>query len=288
MRKVNHSKYKNTGFLFEILTRQVTVDTIEGVTETKALDMLKKYFSKETELYKEYALYDAVMNGGKFVSETRAQTFIDKVLKLRSRLNEEKLKTEKYNLVKDIKENYDVKQILSTQVNDYKVYGSIYTLFEINKLNEDYSLQQYKSCNDTILDYILKTEQVEQKSQDLLERYKEQDKDIRLLAYKLMIEKFNKKYSPLSKKQKNLLREFINNVSNTNSLREYVNTEADTIKEILEQQLEKTTSEVTQIKLKETISLLDHVKKGNIVRNHQLKSMLHFYDLVEELEKVNG
>lgn len=287
MRKINHSKYKNTGFLFEILTRQITVDTIDGVKESKALSLIKKYFNKNTELYKEYALYDALMKE-KFVSENRAQNFIDKVTSLRSKLNDTKLKKEKYNLVKEIKENYDLKEIFSTQVNDYKVYGSVYILFENTKLDEGYSISQYKECNETVLDFVLKGTTVTSEKNIVLEKYTAQDKEIRLLAYKLMIEKFNKKYSPLNQKQKKLLKEFINNVSNTNSLRDYVNKEADEVKRILESHIEKTTSDVARIKLNETISMIDMVKKGNTVKNNQMKSMLYYYELVDELENVNG
>src|SRR5210317_1249447 len=120
MKKIKHSKYKNTGFLFEILTRQVTVDTMEGVTESKALSLIKTYFNKSTELYKEYALYDAVMKK-KFVSEVRANDFIEKVIKLHEKLNTSKLKNDKYNLVKEIKKHYDLDGMFSTQLNEYKV-----------------------------------------------------------------------------------------------------------------------------------------------------------------------
>lgn len=286
MQKINHSKYKNTGFLFEILTRQITADTIEGVKDSKALSITKKYFNKNTELYKEYALYQALFNK-KFVNENRAQNYIDKVISLYSKLNGEKLRTEKYNLVKDIKEGYDLKEMFSTPLNNYKVYGSIYILFESKKLNESFNIQQYQNCNDVVLDFMIKNEEV--KSQNsIIESYVKSDKEVRNLAYKMMIDKFNKKYSPLNKHQKKLLKEYINNVSNTNSLRDYVNEEADKLKSKINNHLEKTTSDITKIKLNETINLLDRVKKGNLVRDEQLKAMFYYYELIDELEKVNG
>lgn len=286
MQKINHSKYKNTGFLFEILTRQITADTIEGVKDSKALSITKKYFNKNTELYKEYALYQALFNK-KFVNENRAQNYIDKVISLYSKLDSEKLRTEKYNLVKEIKEGYDLKEMFSTPLNNYKVYGSVYILFESKKLNESFNIQQYQSCNDVVLDFMVKNEEV--KSQNsIIESYVKSDKEVRNLAYKMMIDKFNKKYSPLNKHQKKLLKEYINNVSNTNSLRNYVNEEADRLKSTINTQLEKTTSDITKIKLNETINLLDKVKKGNLVRDEQLKAMFYYYELIDELEKVNG
>lgn len=286
MKKIKHSKYKNTGFLFEILTRQVTVDTMEGVSESKALSLIKKYFNKGTELYKEYALYDALMKK-KFVSEVRANDFIEKVIKLQERLNVKKLKTEKYNLVKEIKKHYSLDEMFSTQINEYKVLGSIYILFEGEGLNEN-TITHYDDCKNNLMEFMMKEGDYTSSTPTVSERYLKEDKEVRLLAYKLMIEKFNKKYSPLGKKQKSLLKEFINNVSNTNSLRTYINKEVDVVKETLENQIGKTSSDITKIKLNETIKMIDKIKKGNVVRNEQFKAMLHFYDLVDELEKVNG
>ena len=177
--------------------------------------------------------------------------------------------------------------MFSTQLNEYKVLGSIYILFENENLNES-NITYYDDCKNTLMDFMLKESETRISTPNVSDRYLKEDKEVRLLAYKLMIEKFNKKYSPLSKRQKSLLREFINNVSNTNSLRDYMNKEVDVIKETLETQIDKTTSDVTKIKLNETIKMIDKVKKGNVVKNEQFKAMLHFYDLVDELEKVNG
>lgn len=286
MKRIKHSKYKNTGLLFELLVRQVTVDTLENVKENVALDILKKFFNKKRELYKEYHLYDALIKR-KIMSEMRAQNFIDKVIDIRKRVDEDKLSDEKYNLIKEIKKHYDIKEFLSTPINNYKVYGSIYTLFEANSINEAVDVEQIQECNDTLLDFIMKNIEEPKKDRTLIERFEKQDEEIRLLAYKLMVEKFNKKYSGLNLKQKKLLREYINNLSNTNNLREYVNSEADKLKKSLKKHLKKVTSDVTKIKLKESIKLLNEVKRGNIVRNNQLQSLLYYYEMESELERIH-
>jgi hypothetical protein len=287
MQKINHSKYKNAGFLFEILTRQVTADTINGVSELKSLELIKKYFNKNTELYKEYALYDAVIKN-KFASEVRAQNFVDKIIGLRHKLSPDKLKREKYNLVKEIKADYDLKEMFSAQLNEYKVYSSLYILFECSLLGESYDVNQYSMSNDTVVDFLLRKESAPFKDNSISDKLVNEDKEVRLLAYRLMIDKFNKKYRGLSDKQKTLLREYINNVSNTNSLREYINEEADIIKNTLNTHVEKTSSEVTKIKLTEIIDMIELIKKGTNVKDNQLKSLLYYYDLAEELNRVNA
>jgi len=287
MQKINHSKYKNAGFLFEILTRQITADTINGIEELHSLDLIKKYFNKHTELYKEYALYDAVLKN-KFTNESRAQHFIDKIIGLRQRLSSDKLKNEKYNLVKEIKQHYDLKEMFSTQLNEYLVYSSLYTLFECSLLGESYDINQYTQSNNTVVDFLLRKESAPVQDNSISEKLVNEDREIRLLAYRLMIDKFNERYTGLSDKQKLLLKEYINNVSNTNSLREYINKEADQVKESLKSHIEKTTSEITRIKLSEITDMVDLIKKGTNVKDNQLKSLLHYYDLTEELNKVNA
>ena len=58
--KIKHSKYKNTGILFELLTRQITVDTLSG-SSNKSLNFLKKHFNSKTEILKEFQLVNAVL-----------------------------------------------------------------------------------------------------------------------------------------------------------------------------------------------------------------------------------
>lgn len=287
MKRIKHSKYRNTGLLFELLTRQITVDTIENVNENVALDILKEYFNKKTELYKEYHLYDALVKK-KIYSENRAQKFIDKVVETRQRIDEDKLEDEKYNLIGDIKEHYNIKEFLSTPINNYKVYGSIYTLFEADTLNEAVDPSQIQECNDTLLDFIMKNEETVSEKSDVIKEYEEKDEEIRMLAYRLMIEKFNDKYKGLNKKQKKLLREFINNLSNTNNLREYVNKEAEALKQKLKSHIDELTSDVTKIKLKEAITLLDEVQRGKVVRNNQLQSLLYYYEIESDLNRIHN
>ncbi len=71
--KVKHSKYKNTGILFELLTRQLTADTIAG-NNPKSLSIIKKYFSGDSALLKEYKIYHTFV-GKKFKEEGKIGGF---------------------------------------------------------------------------------------------------------------------------------------------------------------------------------------------------------------------
>jgi hypothetical protein len=60
MKNLKHSKFKNTGVLFELLVRQVASDTLNN-NDSKAIPLIKKYFAKSNELAKELNLYQTLV-----------------------------------------------------------------------------------------------------------------------------------------------------------------------------------------------------------------------------------
>ena len=120
-----------------------------------------------------------------------------------------------------------------------------------------------------------------------LNSYNTQEEDIRLLTYQLLVDKFNKKYSTLNESQKNLLREYINNLSNTNSLREFIDAEVIKIRKLLSRHLTKVTDKITKIKLTEAISHSETATGGTHVKDSHVVSLMRYYELVKELENVH-
>jgi len=133
MRKVKHNKIRNTGLLFEFLLRQITSDVLNENNGT-AVKIVKEKFNENTELGKELALYNVLITK-KFKSDSKADYFINEVMKARNDLNNSVLRRERYNLIKEIQSNYNLQKFMSSKVPNYKTYASIYTLFEFNKLN---------------------------------------------------------------------------------------------------------------------------------------------------------
>ena len=74
---IKHSKYRNTGVLFELLVRQTTSDLIKN-QDSKAVKILKKYFTN-TELGKEYTLYNTVIASPK-LSEAKADMMVNTIV----------------------------------------------------------------------------------------------------------------------------------------------------------------------------------------------------------------
>ena len=107
---------------------------------------------------------------------------------------------------------------------------------------------------------------------------------MRLIAYKLLVDNFNKKYSNLDENQQMLLKNYINNISNTNSLREYINKQVPSIKEQIEKYSTRIDDDVVKIKLKEVISQLGKTTEGKVVKDSQVSTLLLCYELIKELK----
>ena len=236
-KRVKHSKIKNTGILFELLSRQITQDIISDDKKSKSIDLLKKYFNENTQIGKENQLYQLLVKTN-YNSTAKAQRLIEAVLKSRSKINNKKLKNEKYNLIKSISENYKTEDFFRSRIPNYKVYASVYKLFLSESIESLNPLDEVDS-NFTIIEHITgkKISSSIKDDTEVIKEFKGQDKDLRLLSYQLMVDNFNKKYKTLNTPQKNLLKEYINNISNTNSLREFVNDEVQKIKTALQSNL---------------------------------------------------
>ena len=276
MKKIKHSKFKNTGMLFELLTRQITSDIISS-NESVAIQILKKHFNKNTELIKEYKLYKTLCDE-RLKSDTKANMLIEAVLKARRGLNKNKLNNEKYELIKSLKENCDLDSFFQTKVQNYKLLASVYKVFEYNELENPVEITKSRI---TILENITSKTKNSVITEDVA--IANEPKEVRLLAYKYLVERFNTKYSNLSESQKVLLREYIENVSNTNNLKSLVQTEAVTIKRLFTKNMHRVKDKSLKIKLQEVVGLLDEYENIKKVEENHISALLRYYSLIDDL-----
>ena len=283
---IKHSKFKNTGILFEILVKKITGDTLSGKT-SPAIKIIKEYFVN-TELGKEYKLYETAFSN-KNLSESRANVILNTILEQSKKLNRRKLKNEKYNLIKELKSHYDVEDLFKTKLSDYKVQASFYTLLEIYNTKKSTDSNQIVDNKICILESITNHEVNKVKVKDVvLEEFKSYDKDLRTLTYHVLLENFNTKYDGLSTKQKTILKEFINSADNGPLLKEFYNKEITNIKLLLEREIKKVKDQTTKIKLKEVNKLILELNKRTTVKNNHLVDLLQYHSLLEELTGANG
>ena len=280
--KVKHSKYKNTGILFELLTRQLTSDTIAG-NQPKALSFLKKHFNKKTELLKEYKIYHTLATQ-KYHKDAQATMLINTLLEAHGKLNKSQLRREKYNLIKEIKDTYNVNDFFKAKITDYKVMASIFNLLE----NKEATPLSIVTSKVTLLEHITGKQINNNKKDVVLENFSKQNKDTRLLAYKVLLEKFNDKYSDLQDNQKTLLKEYVNSVSNSPSLKSYLNQEIKEVKKDITKYSKKVKDKAVAIKLNETKDMIKPLCKKSSVNDDNVINLLNYYELVNELKTIHG
>lgn len=282
--KLKHNKFKNTGILFELLTRQITADIMSN-KESAAVDIVKKYFSRG-EIGKEYKLYQALTKATS-LSEAKAEGIVTSTIKLAERLNRSNLRKEKYNLIKEIKEHYDLEEFFKAKIHNYKAYASIYNLIEAQISSEFIDPSFIVDNKVTLLEFLTKQGIDKNKVEDqVMLEYTSQDKATRALISKIMIEKFNEKYSKLLPEQRDVLKTYINKISNTVSLREYVNKSFEDIKKSLVELSSKVADQRTQIKLKELQSIIKPLDKSESVKDEDILNLLQFHELIHEIKTL--
>jgi len=222
LKKMRHSKFRNTGILFELLTRQITADIIAGNEDSKAKNILFRYFKENTELGKEWRLYNFILNE-KVRDLQYAERFLSVILEQRKKLSSSKLAKEKYQLIREIKETYPIDEFLKSNIRNYKALASIFKLFEdASSKDVKFDVREVFQAKNHLVEHVSDRKKSPSEEEDLLKFYEQQNEEIRLLSYRLLVDGLNKKDKSLDDNQKSVLREYINNVSNTNSLGSFI------------------------------------------------------------------
>ena len=281
MKNLKHSKFKNTGVLFELLVRQVASDTLNN-NDSKAIPIIKKYFAKSTELAKELNLYQTLVKE-KFAKEDKAGHLIDAVSAAKAKLNQTSINRQKYHLIKEIKNTYVLEDFFKTKVSNYKTLAAIYKLFEYTIADSP-----VESVNNryTLIEHITRKDVKKIAPLNEMSSFIKQDKEVRLLSYKILVDRFNEKYSDLNEGQKSILRNYINAVSEGTELKSFIGEEVSKLQKSLKSLTAKVDDKVVKIKLSEVSNLLSEIASAKTVKDTHILSLLRYHELVKELKKV--
>jgi hypothetical protein len=280
MGSIKHNKYKNTGILFELCVRQITTDLLNN-RDSKAIKIFKRHFIN-TELGNEYALYSAVANSKK-LNETKSEVLLSTVLEQHKKLDFEKISRAKYNLIKEIKQSYDIEDFLKAKIDNYKVYAALYTLFESQNQGGVKNTKQIVENKVLVLEHLTEktpSSKIENVVSDLMK----EDKEIRLIAHKMFVKRFNSKYSFLDDKQKQVLKEYIYNATDTVKLKDFLNGELAYIKKELTDIASKTKDKVVKIKINEVLKFVAPIRKNENVKDELITGILQYHELINELK----
>ena len=283
--KIKHSKFRNTGLIFELLVKQIAADTLNG-DDSAAVSILKKFYSNKSMLAKEYKLYEFIVKN-KNVSQSKAEAIVSTITEVSRKLDQKLLKIQKYELISAIKESYSTNEFFGMQVRDYKPLAALYCLLEAQNNDNLINPQILIDNKTTILEHLTSAPQNEEKVKDtLIEEYSKYDKDLKLLTFKILLEKFNSKYKNLLPEQKNILKEFITSVNSQLRLRNLVNEEMNKIASAVRNLSLKVKDEVVKIKLDEVAKSIKPLTNKDKIKDSHLINLMQYYDLVNELKTL--
>ena len=283
--KIKHSKFRNTGLIFELLVKQIAADTLNG-SDSPAVDVIKKFYSDKSSLAKEYKLYEFIVKN-KNVSQSKAEAIVSTITEVSRRLDIKSLKTQKYELISEIKKHYNIDEFFGMQVRDYKPLAALYCLLEAQNNDNLINPQVLIDNKTTILEHLTSAPQNEEEVKDtLIDEYSKYDKDLKLLTFKLLLEKFNDKYKDLLPEQKNILKEFITSVNSQSRLRSLVNEEMNKIASAVRNLSSKVKDEVIKIKLDEVSKSIKPLSNKDKIKDSHLVNLMQYYDLVNELKSL--
>ena len=282
--KIKHSKYKNTGLIFELLVKQIAADTLSR-KESPAIQILRKFYTGKTALVREFKLYDYVIKN-KGVGSNKADTIVNTILELSKKLDTTLLKKQKYGLIKELKDHYDLEEFFSIKVETYKPLAALYCLLEaqtVENLSDPSIIVENRA---TIVEHLSQTKQIPQDKDTLMEEYAKYDKDLRLLTYKILLEKFNSRYKDLLPEQKRVLTEFITSANSSTRLRNLVNEEMTRLRTEVAKLRNNVSDDIVKIKLDEVFKVIVPIKNTQKVDDNHLVSLMQYYELVNELKSL--
>jgi ribosomal protein S13 len=283
--KIKHSKYKNTGLIFELLVKQIAADTLNN-KDSAAVSIIKKHFTGKSALVREFKLYEFILKN-KGIGQAKAETILSTITEISRKIDQKTLKTQKYDLISSIKENYSLDEFFAIQTQDYKALASLYCLLEAQNNNDIVDPKYLINFKSTLLEHLTTQKQNAEDVKDtLIEEYSKYDKDLKLLTFKILLEKFNDTYKDLLPEQKNILKEFITSVNSTTRLRNLVNEELTKISNIVKKLSSKVKDEVVKIKLDEVAKAIVPVSSKDKVSDTHLINLMQYYDLVNELKSL--
>ncbi len=283
--RIKHNKLRNTGLLFELLSKQITSDILSG-KDSPAVSIVKNYFSKNSLLLRELKLYQ-IISTDTSLSQNRAESTLATLIEISRKLDRNKLRKEKYELVAEIKRNYNLDEFFAIQVKNYKPHAALYCLIEAYSKPDLVDLNSMIDNRVTVLEHLTsKKQEAKEVKANLIEEYSKYDKDLRILTFKILLEKFNKKYDEFLPEQKKVLREFINSVNSTVKLRTFVNGELESIKQVLAELSKKVENSVVKIKLEEVQKTILPLTAKDRVKDDHLIKLMQYYDLIRELKST--
>ncbi len=277
--KIKHNKKRNVGIIYELLVKHMSKFLIEQkITDVnKIKKIIEKNFNYNTELFKEYKAYKALLQKD-INSESHAVKILSEAKHIISNIDSNNLHRQKSKLIKDI--NYAFgKTFYYENLKNYKELATIQTVINEWKKglssNTDHAINLEKIIIENML---LKNEKTNLSVNESIENGK-----TNRLVMEIMTKKINEKYKGFSIKQKDIIKKYAI----------YANDDKETLTKFLKESKTQALSSLNTFKinndndfLKEKISKVEtnvHNLDENIINDENIIKFLTITKLVDEL-----
>ena len=268
-----HNKKRNVGLIHEQLVRYVASSLIaeDRQAAEKAVQIIARHFKKGTELYKEFRLFNALVNMPVGSVSLANRVLIESKNAAKSH-NPQQLRKEKSLLIKDINTQLDEsRRFYDIKVDNYRLFATVQSILNEWRDKGNLDLTERAQYEEAIVEWL---------SRDVNTPLQE-DSQFDPLIRKIMYQKFDKKYKDkLSETQKKILecsilqsdKEFVAIIKKTkehalDSLREFERTcDNKLLKENINQ-------------VRDKVRTLPEKKNDEVVAK-----TLHLMHLIEEME----
>jgi len=267
---MKHNKKRNTAFIYEILTRELTKSIVDKNTEkkNKVVTILKEHFSSTTILAKELVHYHRLLET-RNIKQKLADRLLQETKTAYHSLDESAIFDAQSHLIAAINKGLG-KSVWSSFVPNFKSLASVDAVF-----NSSIAVKKRVLFEQSIVDAM-------SAEQSLLES--NQMKSIDNLTYNSFIKKYNNKYCDLLQEQKDLLNRFITSFADDGfELRLYLNEELSRLKGLLSEAAEADLEPLISQKTKEVVEYLEEFRRREFTDN-DLNRILKTQELVQEIK----
>ncbi len=276
LKSIKHSKFKNTGILYQVLIRKM-IEQASNNENIKSYPIIKQFFGNYKELSKQLYLYSLIMQSKGINDQKKAKYLLNKILQMRMKLDDIKLEKQRYFCIKQIKSRYNLKQLFSTYIQNYKLLANIYKLFESLKLKL-YDPLKIVQAESVIIQSLLQERDSQRES--LLQSFKKQNSLMKQQILQLLIQKYSKEYEDLDDKQKTLLSKYIVSLSDYSQLQQYINKEISVVKQQLKTS-QLFDEQQDKLMLNEMIDNIDNIKKTKDFKT-KVYILMNIYQLLKK------
>ena len=265
---MKHNKKRNTAFIYETLTRELTKAIVDKNMERKEkiVNILKEFFSARTVLATELELYNVLLET-RNIQQKVAERLLQETKKAYEKLDENAIFDEQSRLIAVINKGLG-QGVWGNFIPNFKSLASVSSIF-----NPKTAVKKKVLFEQLVVDTMSKKVDPT-RAPDL--------KPIDNLAYNSFIKKFNDKYGNLLSEQKEFLNHYITSFADDGfELRLYMNEEISRLKSVLASTMEADEGLISQ-KAGQVQEYLEEFRHRDFT-DQDLNKVLKTQELVKEL-----